>query len=160
MFELALADQRHDVHAPVSSLRWLYDHRDDPVPPPGAQITMSFIDAPESLPAWHAVGSFHPNELENPEGKAYGSMAAFSIGHAVFTVFLQDFRGPDHRALDGRPLARFEFPSRYGGYLVPLWPDPDLLTIWPNRLGLTIADRHGFAAWQDVKISRPIPKKR
>lgn len=156
MFELALAHERHDVHAPPSNLRWIYEHRNDPEPPPGAQVSMAVLADAMSLPAWHAIGSFHPLELEQPEADPDGSLAAFSIGHVVFLVFLQNFREPDRLTLDGRQLGRFEFPPRYGGYLVPLWPDPDKLTVWPPRFGLTIADLKGFAAWTDIIVSRPV----
>jgi hypothetical protein len=156
MFELALAHERHAVHAPPASLRWLSDHRDDPEPPPGAQISLAILHDAVSLPAWHSVGSFYPLELEQTEGNSDGSLAAFSIGHVVFLVFLQHFRESDHLTPDGRALCRFEFPSRYGGYLVPLWPDPDPLTVWPPRFALTIGDLHGFAEWTDIKVTRPV----
>lgn len=156
LFELALREHRKPFFAPASNFRWLYEHREDPTPPPGAQVFMAYLDGDAEqkiLVAWNATGSWPAtDELVEPQGY----IASFSIGHLLFSVFGQDFREPDHLARDGGPLGSLELPARYGGYLVPLWPDPDELTTWPPRNALTRDDLHGYAAWRDLTITRRI----
>jgi hypothetical protein len=122
--------------APPSCLRWLYARRDDLMPPPGTQVWMAYLDATTKLPAWSVIGSW-PERLEKPDGY----LSAFSLGCVVFLVFGQAFRESDHHALDGRPLGQLVLPGRFSGYLVPIWPDPDELVVWPPRLGLSAVDR-------------------
>lgn len=150
MFELAMRQHRERWFAPASNLEWLYAHRDDPIPPPGSQVYAARLDRPESLPAWSATGSWPDTDvLEDREGYT----SSFSIGHLLFAVFGQDF-GPDALSIRGQPLARLELPPRYGGYLVPLWPDSDELTVWPPRATLSREDLPGFADWSDVRTAR------
>lgn len=159
LFELALRAHRKPFFAPPSNFHWLYEHRDDPTPPPGAQVFIAYLDmdsGKQMLPAWHTTGVYPPvgNELE----KAEGYIASFSIGHLVLVVFGQAFRETDNHAFDGRPLGWVELPSRYSGYLVPIWPDPDELTRWPPAYGLTRTDLPGFAAWDGLSRIRRYPR--
>jgi hypothetical protein len=154
MFELALKEARERWFAPSSNLRWLYAHRDDPTPSAGCQVWMAYLDATTALPAWSATGSW-PDWLEQPEGY----ISCFSLGCAIFLVSGQDFREPDHRAIDGRSLARLELPSRYGGYVVPIWPDPDELVVWPPRFGLPPEGLTGFGNMADAVVRRPYPAR-
>jgi hypothetical protein len=71
----------------------------------------------------------------------------------LFLVFGQDFTA-DLRAVDGRDLGRFELPPRYDGYLVPIWPDPGELTVWPPRRAIARKDLSAFAQWADAKVLR------
>ena len=168
MFELALREHRKNYLAPKSNLQWLYNHRDGPSPPPGANVYFACLADPEMLPAWSATGRWHPlwnaHKLEDlaPEVRdlePLGFLSAFSIGHVAFMVFGQDFREPDHLAADGRELARFELPARYGGHVVRVWPDPDELTVWPPRLVLKIADLSNFGDFRDIAVKRRLPKE-
>jgi len=154
LFELALKEAREGWFAPDSNLHWLYTHRDDPTPPIGSQVWMAYLDATTALPAWSATGSW-PDWLEKPEGY----ISCFSLGCAIFLVSGQDFREPDHRTVDGRPLARLELPSRYGGYVVPIWPDPDELVVWPPRSGLPPEGLSEFGNLADAVIRRPYPAR-
>jgi hypothetical protein len=96
--------QNGEGFVPESSLRWLYDHRDNPVPPPGSRVWLACLDT--NTTASHSTTLWLGNKIEDPE--AY--VTTFAIGHLVVQVFGQDFRGePDAGrpgALDaGRPGA-------------------------------------------------------
>lgn len=119
----------------VSSFRWLYAHRDEPTPPPGIQVWIAYRDARANLPAWSVIGTW-PESLEEPDGYLCG----FSIGCVMFIVFGQDFGEADNHAPDGRSLGRLELPGRFGGYVVPIWPDPNELVVWPTAFGFSDAD--------------------
>jgi hypothetical protein len=153
LFELAMREAGAGGYTPESCLRWLYAHRDDPIPPPGTQVWMAYLDATTALPAWSVIGSW-PEGLEQPEGYT----STFSLGCVVFLAFGQDFRESDHHAPDGRSLGRLELPSRFGGYLVPIWPDPDELIVWPPIYGLSTDDLTQVANLLSVAVvRRPYP---
>jgi len=155
LFELALRDAGIAKYAPESCLRWIHTHRDDPTPPPGTQIWMAYLDATTALPAWSITGSW-PEGLEQPEGY----ISTFSLGCVVFLAFGQDFRESDHHAPDGRALGRLELPGRFGGYVVPIWPDPEELIVWPPAFGLSMDDLTEVAnLLSTAKIRRPYPAR-
>ena len=151
LFELALKVAREGWFAPESNLRWIYAHRTDPIPPPACQVWMAYVDATTALPAWSATGSW-PDGQEKPEGY----ISCFSLGCVVFMVSGQDFREPDHVTFDGRPLARIELPSRYSGYVVPIWPDPNELVVWPPRFGVPSKGLSAFGNLADAVVRRPV----
>ena len=64
-------------------------------------------------------------------------------------AFGQDFRESDDHAPEGRALGRLELPGRFGGYVVPIWPDPDELIVWPPAYGLSMAD---LAEWEVANL--------
>lgn len=149
LFELALKDELAEAwYAPASNLRWLHRNALAPSPPPGAQVFMGYLRAPESLPAWHVTGSYPAGEDKR------GYVVSFSIGHLVLVVFGQDFLEPDLIAPDGDVLGRFELPGHYAGFLVPLWPDPASLVVWPPRRHLDRAELPGFADWTQAQFVR------
>jgi len=155
LFELALRDAGKSNYAPASCFRWIHAHRHDPTPPPGTQIWMAYLDATTALPAWSITGSW-PEGSERPEGY----LSTVGLGCVVFLVFGQDFRGSDHLARDGRALARLELPGRFGGYVVPIWPETPELIVWPPALGLAMDDRSEVANLLSVaKIKRPYPAR-
>ena len=118
-----------------STFEWLYAHRDEPSPPPGTQVWLAYLDATTRLPAWSLVGTW-PEAADTPDGYLCG----FSIGCLLVLAFGQDFRKADHLAPDGRALGRLELPREFAGYLVPTWPEPDELAVWPPRFGLANTD--------------------
>jgi hypothetical protein len=97
LYVMPLHLQNGEGFVPESSLRWLYDHRDNPVPPPGSRVWLACLDT--NTTASHSTTLWLGNKIEDPE--AY--VTTFAIGHLVVQVFGQDFRGePDA----GRPGAR------------------------------------------------------
>jgi hypothetical protein len=138
---LARYETRDDVairwvgDRPAASFRWLNEHSADSVPPPGTQVWIAYLDAMTNLPAWSLIGTW-PESLKEPDGY----LCAVSIGCFLFIAFGQDFRESDHHAPDGRSLGHLELPPRFGGYVVPIWPDPDELVVWPPAFGLSTAD--------------------
>ena len=116
---------------------------------------MASLDATTALPAWSITGSW-PEGLEQPEGY----ISTFSLGCVVFFAFGQEFRESDDHAPDGRALGRLELPGRFGGYVVPIWPDPDELIVWPPAFGLSMADLTEVANLLSVaKVRRPYPAR-
>jgi len=140
---------------PASAFRWLDAHSDNPMPPPGTQVWVAYLDAMTSLPAWSVIGTW-PESLEQPDGY----LCAVSIGCLLFIAFGQDFRESDHHAPNGRPLGRLELPSRFGDYVVPVWPDPDELVVWPPAVGFSNADLGEIARLFTIStVRRPYPAR-
>jgi hypothetical protein len=140
---------------PATSFRWLHEHADDPIPPPGTQIWVGYLDAMTTLPAWSLIGTW-PEGLDKPDGY----LDAVSLGCLLFIAFGQDFRESDHHAPDGRLLATLGLVGRFGGYLVPIWPDPDELVVWPPGFGFSNSDLPEIARLFSIsKIRRPYPPR-
>ena len=164
LIALARHEARDDVainwtgDRPAASFRWLHANSDDPAPPPGTQVWLAYLDAMTNLPAWSLMGTW-PESLEEPDGY----LCAVSIGCLLFFAFGQNFRESDHRTPDGRSLGHLELPSGFGGYVVPIWPDPDKLIVWPPKFGFsnsdlaTIAKLLMTAVVRRERLPRPIP---
>ncbi len=158
---LARYEVRNDIairwvgDRPAASFRWLHEHSDAPSPPPGSQVWIAYLDARTSLPAWSVIGTW-PESVEPPDGY----LCAVSIGCFLFIVFGQDFRESDDHAPDGRPLATLGLPGRFGGYLVPIWPDLDELVVWPPAFGFSNDDLGEIARLFTIStVRRPYPAR-
>jgi hypothetical protein len=160
---LLVALARHEVRGditirwtgdrPASSFHWLHGHSGRPTPPPGTQVWVAYRDAMTNLPAWSVIGTW-PESLDTPDGY----LCAVSIGCLLFIAFGQEFRESDNHAPDGRLLATLGLPSRFGGYLVPIWPDTDDLIVWPPTLGFPDADLPEIARLFTIStVRRPRP---
>jgi len=161
LIALARHEARDDIlikwtgDRPASSFHWLHAHSDDPTPPPGTQAWIAYLDATTSLPAWSVIGTW-PESSEKPDGY----LCAVSIGCLLFIAFGQDFRESDDHAPDGRPLATLGLPGRFGGFLVPIWPVPDELIVWPPTFGFANADLPEIARLFTIStVRRPYPAR-
>jgi hypothetical protein len=101
-----------------------------------------------SLPAWSVIGTWP--ESDPPDGY----LCAVSLGCLLFVSFGQDFRESDYKAPDGRSLATLGLPDEFSGRLVPLWPDPQEIVVWPPRLGLADSDLPQIARLFSVSTVR------
>ena len=156
----AMADRQPRGFAPASNLRWLYDHRDNPEPPPGSHVWLAAVDAQlgtvDSHVGWHnATTSTPPLDME-----LY--LVSFSVGYLVFQVFGQDFREPDHHAVTGEPLRDVLLPQPVLTYMRRIWPARTEVITWPPLGRLAWHDLSRFAAVDQAITARmkivPIPR--
>jgi len=149
LFVMSLHLQNGEGFVPESNLRWLYAHRDIPLPPPGSQVWLAAVLA--GARAAHSTTMWLGTKLENPE--AY--VTTFTIGHLVVQVFGQDFRGETHyEAVAGGPLNDLRPPSRFLPFMAEVWPDGRPLVVWPLAHLLTEDDLSEFASWPGVGLTR------
>ncbi|MGA2502068.1 MAG: hypothetical protein ABSH20_30360 [Tepidisphaeraceae bacterium] len=155
LIEIALKEARGDGFAPVSHFRWLYDHRDDPCPPPGSQVWISGLDMEGSLVSWNYAGAVFTDELKPPD--AY--LAHFSVGCLLFTVFGQDFEtvGEGHLATTRRQLMRCTPPPRFRNHLRGIWPNLHPVIAWPGARQFVRSDLTDFCDWADARFETPSP---
>ncbi|MFI5258887.1 MAG: hypothetical protein ACHQ01_04670 [Candidatus Limnocylindrales bacterium] len=153
MFELkAKEDGRQVAVAPESNLTWLYDHRTDPVPPPGSQVWIAAVDAglgtAGAQPGWHMVTtSMSPNDMEF-------YFVTFAVGNLVFQVAGQDFRQPDHLTRTGQSLAILQRPDWLISYLTAIWPERSDLVRWPLSTQLKRSELSAFASGKGTIAAR------
>ena len=152
LIELALKEARGDGFAPASHFRWLFDHRDDPCPPPGSQVWIAGLDMGGSLVSWNFAGGVFTDELEPPD--AY--LAHFSVGCLVFTVFGQDF---GLLAGTGRQLMRCTPPPRFRYHLLGIWPNFHPVRAWPGAHQFKRSDLTDFCDWRDARFETPTPRR-
>jgi hypothetical protein len=146
LIELAMRTMRKPTYAPASALRWLYERRDDPEPPPGCQVWMAAVDAQlgtvDSLVGWNRAGC-----SGSVAGEPEQFFVSFSAGYLVFQVAGQDFREVDLLTRSGAPLLDFHRPDALLSLLVAIWPERSDLVVWPPPLAVSRKDLSRLAAW-------------
>ncbi len=149
LIELAMRQWRKAFYAPESNLRWLYEHRDDPIPPPGSQVWLAHVDAEfgeaNSLTGFNKA-ALAPERPADPE--VY--LATFAVGYLVLQVAGQDFREPDHLSRTGESLMELARPDTLLPFLRSVWPQRDDLVVWPPSHGLRKTDLPRFGNWDDT----------
>ena len=146
LLEWTMRQMRSPTYVPESNLRWLYEHRDDPVAPPGCQVWVAAVDAQlgtaDSLAAWNMAASAG-EDPNNPDQ----FFATFSAGYFVVQVAGQDFREGGHLTRAGKPLLTFARPDELLPFLISIWPGRDDLIVWPPLYGFRRTDLRRLAQW-------------
>lgn len=141
----AIDDRSQPGFAPGSNLRWLYEHRDDPVPPPGSQVWIAYVDAQFNTAEAHP-GRHNATLLTGPVGNQFYAVT-FAVGYLVFQVIGQDF-GEPFRPDPLAPLPSIQRPQSLISVLRSIWPERDVDIDWPPLQGLRHSDFRKFASFE------------
>jgi hypothetical protein len=145
VLELAMAPFSKVAYAPPSNLRWLYERRDNPIPPPGAHVWLAAVDArlgtEDALVAWVKRG-WSADARREPE-RPWAYFMTFSAGCLVVQVAGHEIDTGD---LDEPP--RVMRPGDLINTVRLIWPARTDLVAWPPPDHLTIDAMTRFASWE------------
>ena len=145
VLELAMAGFNKVTFAPTSNCHWLFEHRDDPIPPPGAHVWLAAVDArlgtADALVAWVKRGWSADVRREPDQPWAY--FMTFSAGYLVVQVAGQELETGD----DVDP-SRVMRPDALINTVRLIWPARTDLIAWPPHEHLTIDTMAAFASWE------------
>jgi hypothetical protein len=137
--------------APQSSFDWLYSHRTDPEPPPGAQVWLAAVDArlgsKDALTGWNMVStSLPPMDMQF-------YFVTFSVGYLVFQVTGREFGQAIPDAGAGEPI--LWRPDHLLEYVTAIWPPRSDIITWPPPGRLRgVEDLARFAAAEGTVAAR------
>ena len=148
LYVASLHLQSGEGFVPQSHLKWLYENRKTPKPPPGSQGWFAALDTQST--AGQSTTMWLGDHIGTPE--AY--ITTFAIGHLVVQVFGQDFIN-ETTAVGGGPINVLKMPRAFLPYAVQIWPevDGDPVVVWPPRSRLTEVDLRVFASWAGMKLT-------
>ena len=125
LLEIRLRGQRRPSLAPPSHLRYLLDHLEHPLAPPGSRVWMFGVEPEPGVPWTAAASTREPTQTELPI--AY--FATFTIGYIGFQVF-----GPESVPSDLDPdllkVMETEPPAHLQSRLQRIWPSDEVYR-WP-----------------------------
>lgn len=138
--------QARPIWIPESNVRWLYDHHDEPVPPPGAHVWLGRIEpyfGTETATATRFRFSMSPPE------DPHDYLTVFTAGYLVFLVICQDVT-PELTTRDGMPPFDYMLPDKWITSLVALWPQRQDMVIWPPSHTLSPDDYERLSQWEGL----------
>jgi len=130
---LTLRKYRRDANGwiPKGNLKWLYEHRDSDLPPPGTRVWVGSLDAEGRLPS--SVQAACANEAGN---SPFAHCGTFSVGYVLFQVFCCEEVNSDLSSEDEEWLAP---KGLCAGRLLQIWP-ANASFRWPPKSVFTIDD--------------------
>jgi len=152
MFELKALQDGDRGLAPVSNLRWLYQHRDALIPPPGSQVWLAGVNAElgtaNSHVGWHGAG------VVDTVIDTEFYLVTFSVGYLVFQVFGTDFGEADNDAWTSTPRWSMVRADHLLEAIRLIWPARSEVVTWPPSLRLTIDDLSTLQKADDAQLIR------